>query len=370
MNGKDVMGLVYSNSYDNCIPEIASLRAMGSVPFGGRYRLIDFPLSNMVNSGISKVGVITSNKYRSLLDHVGQGKSWDLSRKNSGLSFLPPFDGINSSTGSRLASLISNITYISDAREKYVILADCNVLYNADFGALVDYHIAKQADITFGYVKAPVPKLENKLALILAEDGRVTEIRRAPQDNAVYNATIGLSIMSRSLLEHLLHEAQELNKDSLEKDIFMAKCGQLKMYGCEVGGYVATIASIGDYYRINMDLLKKETRDCLFDPDRPVLTNVHDDSPTIYRKGCRVSDSLVSDGCYIAGTVENCVLSRGVVIEENAVVRNSVLLQGSVIKSGSELNCVILDKDVTVGVNRNLSGAPDYPFFVGKGITI
>ena len=370
MNGLDVMGLVYSNSYDKCLPELASLRAMGSVPFGGRYRLIDFQLSNMVNSGITKIGVITNNKYRSLLDHVGQGKAWDLSRKNSGLSFLPPFDGFNGNNGSRLSSLIANKTYISDAKEKYVVLADCNVVFNTDISKIVDFHIANKADITFGYVKAPVPQLENKLALTLRADGTVAEIRRCPNTDAVLNSTIGLSVMSRALLESILNEAEELDESSLERDVFMAKCGILKMYGYEITDFVGTIANVEDYYKINMQLLEKSVRDDVFNADRPVLTKVHDDCPTMYKQGSTVADSLICDGCYIAGTVENCVISRGVVIEEGAVVKNSILLQGSLIKKGSTLNCVILDKNVTVGVGRNLSGAPDYPFFVGKGIKI
>ena len=371
MNGKNVMGLIYSNSYDTCLPELAAMRAMGSVPFGGRYRLIDFALSNMVNSGITKVGVITNAKYRSLLDHVGQGKPWDLSRKDSGLSFLPPFDG-NAPTGSgqRLSSILINKSYISSAREEFVVLTDCNVVGNIDLSKIIDFHIAKNADITFAYVNGKAPKLWNKLVYSTDAEGKITSMQMHTGSDETLSYSANISVMRKSLMEQFLNEAEARNYESFESDIFMPKVGKLNMYCYELTGFTGTIDSFVSYYNLNMMLLDENVRADLFNASRPILTKVRDDCPTIYKTGNKVANSIVSDGCYIAGTVNNCIISRGVTIEEGAVVTNSVIMQGAVIKAGANLNCVILDKDVVVGAGRKLSGAPDYPFFVGKGISV
>ncbi|HHU83608.1 MAG TPA: glucose-1-phosphate adenylyltransferase subunit GlgD [Clostridiales bacterium] len=371
MNGKNCIGLIYSNSYDKALPQLADLRTMGSVPFGGRYRLIDFPLSNMVNAGISKVGVATSTKFRSLLDHVGQGKPWDLSRKNSGLAFLPPFDGhSNIREETRIGSLISNITYLEDALEEYVIFSDSNVLCNIDLTVMLNFHVSKNADVTFGYINGEYPKLSDKLVFKFDENDKVTDMSLPSSVNGNVDYFAHICIMSRRLMLQFLNEAQAYNYTSFERDILLPKVKTLNMYGYKLPGFVRTIDSIQSYYNISMELLDEKNRNCLFNPERPIFTKVHDDSPTTYKTGANVSNSLVADGCIIKGTVENCIISRDVIIEEGAVVKDSVIMQGSIIKENAELHFVITDKDTVISSNRKLMGDKAYPFFIPKGVTM
>jgi glucose-1-phosphate adenylyltransferase len=300
---------------------------MGSVPFGGRYRLIDFPLSNMVNAGISKVGVATSTKFRSLLDHVGQGKPWDLSRKNSGLAFLPPFDGhSNIREETRIGSLISNITYLEDALEEYVIFSDSNVLCNIDLTVMLNFHVSKNADVTFGYINGEYPKLSDKLVFKFDENDKVTDMSLPSSVNGDVDYFAHICIMSRRLMLQFLNEAQAYNYTSFERDILLPKVKTLNMYGYKLPGFVRT--------------------------------------------GANVSNSLVADGCIIKGTVENCIISRDVIIEEGAVVKDSVIMQGSIIKENAELHFVITDKDTVISSNRKLMGDKAYPFFIPKGVTM
>lgn len=166
MRNNNVLGLLFSNMHDEALRELTGIRALGSVPFGGRYRLIDFPLSNMVNAGISKVGVITKSNYQSLMDHIGSGKSWDLSRKNEGLYFLPPFGNTDELYNGRVASLSGIMPFLRNSKEEYVVLSDCHVVGNIDYDRLVEEHIASGADVTIAYKKgAPPADMENGAAL-------------------------------------------------------------------------------------------------------------------------------------------------------------------------------------------------------------
>ena len=369
MYASNVLGIVYSNVYDEYLSELTSVRTMGSVPFAGRYRLIDFVLSNMVNSGIGKVGVSTKANYQSLMDHLGSGKPWDLSRKRDGLTFLPPFNTTYTDGYiGRLAALKGIIEYISKSDKDYVLLADCNVVCNLDYSKIIDGHITSGADITIAYKRGIAPKLHNTMSFEL--DGEtITSVSVGEATETACNYSLNIIVMSRTLLLQLIREAAALGYKSFERDIIAAKAGALKIRGQKIDSYAKTIDSLQSYYDISMQLLSGEYRD-LFTACKPVYTKERDDMPAIYGVCSNASNSLVSDGCIIKGTVENSILSRGVYVAEGAVVKNSILMQDCYISANAKVNCAILDKNVVIKPAREISGAETYPIYVGKNITV
>ncbi len=368
MAAPNVLGLIYSNVYDDCLSELTSVRTMGSVPFAGRYRLIDFVLSSMVNSGIGKVGISTKANYQSLMDHIGSGKAWDLSRKRDGLTLLPPFN--LTGTGvykNRLEALGGILSYISDSGKDYVLISDCNVVCSLDYDKIIDEHIKSGADITIAYKNGSVPKLENMMTFALEGD-RITNVT-VGQNGGEGNYSLNIIVMSRILLERLVSSAQGQGYNSFERDVIAKNVASLYIRGYKIEGYAKTIESLQSYYDISMGLLKGEYK-ALFSGDHPVFTKVRDDMPAIYGVCADAKNSLVADGCIIKGTVENCILFRGVQIAEGAVVKNSIIMQDSFISSGAKINCAILDKNVVIKPGKELSGAENYPIYIGKNITV
>ncbi|MBR2892624.1 MAG: glucose-1-phosphate adenylyltransferase subunit GlgD [Clostridia bacterium] len=370
MAAPNVLGIIYSNVYDDCLSELTSVRTMGSVPFAGRYRLIDFVLSSMVNSGIAKVGISTKANYQSLMDHIGSGKSWDLSRKRDGLTILPPFNltGSGGVYKNRLEALGGMLSYISDSGKDYVLLSDCNVVCNLDYESIVDEHIKSGADITVAYKRGVVPKLENIMTFALDGD-RITNVTVGQAGENAADYSLNIIVMSRILLERLVSSAQGQGYESFERDIIAKNVESLYIRGHKIDTYAKTIESLQSYYDISMGLLSGEYKE-LFAKEYPVFTKVRDDMPAIYGVCADAKNSLVADGCIIKGTVENCILFRGVQIAEGAVVKNSIIMQDSFISSGAKINCAILDKNVVIKPGRELSGAESYPIYIGKNITV
>jgi glucose-1-phosphate adenylyltransferase len=370
MSANDVLGIIFSNAYDEVIPELTALRTMGSVPYAGRYRLIDFPLSSMVNAGITKVGVITNNNYRSLMDHIGNGKPWDLSRKREGLTILPPFSGPDSGMFKGKAdALYGSISYISDSGKDYVLLTDCNVLGNIDYEDMLRYHIEKKSDMTLAYAEAIPPEIKNSVEYTVDDDGRITESRFVDTYTSSAKFSLKVMIIGRTLLERLLHEANAKRISDFE-DIVAPCISQLRVYGYRQESYVKVISSIRSYYDANLDLLNEKIRNDLFPADLPIYTKISDRSPTVYGINSAVGNSLVADGCKIDGEVENCIIFRGVTVAKGAKVKNSIIMQDTVIGEGAAVDCVIADKDVRISTRKTLSGASNYPVYIGKGIVI
>ena len=370
MRANNVLGIVYSNSYDESLSELTARRTMGSVPFGGRYRLIDFVLSDMVNSGICKVGVITNSNFRSLMDHIGNGKPWDLARKNGGLYMFPPFNAAQTGTGGRIGALNRILSFISSSIEEYVLLSDTNTVYNMDFEQMFDYHTSTGADITILANTGKKPNLNNIMTLSCDDTMRVTGVALAPNtvDEVLYSTNTIL--MRKALLERLIRDAESFGFDSFENDIIRKQVDKLCIRCYKAPGFCCTIDSLVAYYNANLELLLPAARSDLFCKDRPVYTKIRNDMPVIYGLGSNVSNSLVSDGCKIAGIVENSVLSRGVCVEKGAVVKNCILMQDTRVCEKASLNCIITDKSVTVTPHRILAGESSFPVYVSKGIVI
>ena len=372
MMPKNVLGIVYSNSYDYCLKDFTQRRTMGSMLYGGRYRLIDFVLSNFVNSGVTKVGVITNSHFRSLMDHVGNGRPWDLARKVDGLYLLPPFNPSQTEhDSSNTVEVLGRISsFLKSCSEQYVLLSDTNFICNIDLSEVFDFHSEKDADITIVYKKGSLPELENMTSLTVDSNNKVTSIAVNPQNKDDVNYNTGMVLIRKALLESLVADALSAGAKNFEKDILQKNVDHLNIFGYEFTGWGCEIDSVNKYFEANMALLEKDTRKDLFNKDRPIYTKVRNDMPVRYGVNSKVENSLIADGCIIEGTVKNCVIFRGVNIARGAVVENSIIMQDSVISENVKLNCVIMDKDSVITPNKNLSGDKSYPFIVGKNIVI
>ena len=370
MRNNNVLGLLFSNMHDEQLRDLTSMRALGSVPFGGRYRLIDFALSNMVNAGISKVGVITKSNYQSLMDHIGSGKAWDLSRKNEGLYFLPPFGSGDEAYNGRVASLNGLQPFLRNSKEEYVLLSDCHVVGNIDYDRLVETHLASGADVTVGYQRGKVPPLKESLTLWMNPDGRIYDmmLSRGGEEEGAYG--LGLYVMSKAMLTRLISAAVSRNRMHFERDVLQRQVDTLRIMGYEVPEYTAVIADLGSYFRANMALLDPGVRAALFPARRPIYTKVRDCAPAIYGLHAGVSDSLVADGSSIEGIVRRSIIFRDVKVERDAVVDNCIVMQGSVICEKAALGAVIMDKDVVIREGRSLAGSENYPVFISKGSVV
>ena len=377
-----VAGLIFSNIHDNNVPELTQKRTMASVPYGGRYRLIEFTLSNMVNAGISKIGILTQYNYQSLLDHVGSGKDWDLSRSDGGLKILPPFitayDNASKSASSythRLESLMGAYNFISKSKEDYFVLSDCDTVCNIDLRDVINYHIENHADITIVAKNTYLTKEEAAGSTIVETDdnGKVVNLLYKPANfEGNFNLCLNIFVLKREYLVNILLESIARGYHSLTQDIIVRNKDTAKfMMYSKFDGYYASITSLDKYYKCNMDLLNPEIKADIFGiRNRPVFTKVKNFVPAKYLGESKVKNSLIADGCVIEGTVENSIIFRGVKVGKGAVVKNCILMQNTYVGDNSSLNCVICDKNVVIKNGRNLSGHETHPFSVGKGTVI
>ena len=362
------VGIIFSNIHDHNVPELARIRTLGSIPFGGRYRLIDFPLSNMVNSGIDTVGIITKSNYQSLMDHVGSGKDWDLARKDGGIIFLPPFGDFGNDTlyTSRLEALKGVLNFIQRADEEYVVMTDCDCVCRIDYNDVIEKHIKNHADITLIYKKFEENAKIFPNYLTLDSDGRVTNIQFKSNDNGNKNVFVNMFIMKRSLLLNIVMDSIAHNKHHFLADVIADNISALKVYGYEHKGFFAGITSMQAYYESNISLLLAKNRAELFG-DRSVFTKVRDSAPTKYGNTAKVTNSMIADGCVIEGEVENSIIFRNVKVARGTVIKNSIIMQNSIIGENTLLNCIITDKNVVVRDKRVLSGTENHPFYISKG---
>lgn len=368
MRTSAVAGLVLANANDNLLKKLTANRSMASVPFGARYRLIDFSLSNLVNAGITNVGIITKENYRSLMDHIGSGYHWDLDRKNGGVHILPPYvtRGARRYSGT-VDALNGAQDFIKHCKSEYIVICNADVLANVDVSAAIKAHIAKKADVTVIYSKGLVPKNPSEtMHLSLARNEKVSLIGFDDEGGKKAAFSIGITVIGRELLQRLVNEAYENDLESFNCDVLAKKVKQLKIYGFEHKGYVTFMNSTQSYYKASTDLLCPEIRAQVFNKERPVFTKTRDDMPTRYGTKAQVKNSLIADGCVIDGTVKNSILFRGVKIEKGAVVENCILMQETVISRSACLDNVIADKNAVVGEGMILKGTPSKQFVIAK----
>ena len=372
MRANNALALVFTNTSDHMLEGLTGVRSMASVPFGGRYRIIDFHLSNIVNAGISKIGLVPRANYRSLMDHIGSGRPWDLDRKMGGISFLPPFIDGNAGMYKGHIDAIHNLrSYISKGQHEYVVLCDANTILNIDLKAMFKQHKKNGADITIAYKNGPLPAFESGHTLYGIEaDGRINEVLISEEAGKICNYGISIGIFRRDLLLEMAKKATEQGIHSINRAIQLGIHNTSKIYGYKVENFIATIDGIKSYTDANMALLSQDVRRDLFNSDRPIYTKTRDDMPTRYGLNSSVKNSIIGEGCIIEGEVLNCVLFRGVKVGKGAKLENCIIMQDSVIGDNCNLKYVTADKDVTLSEGVNLMGAEANHYIIKKGTTI
>ncbi|MBO4433757.1 MAG: glucose-1-phosphate adenylyltransferase subunit GlgD [Clostridia bacterium] len=368
MRASAVSGIVFANSRDEAVERMTNIRSMASLPFGGRYRIIDFCLSNLVNAGITNVGVITKANYRSLMDHIGSGAFWDLDRKRGGVHILPPFN----ISGARryhgyVEALYGAMDFLNRCNSDYVVLCDGCVVANVDISAVVDFHIKKGADITVVYRSGvQVQNVKNMMTMKLDSDGRLVSVDFPSSITADDLASLGILVFRRELLIELVNNAYENGGRNIDVDIIADRVGDLKIYGCAHNGFSAVMTDMKAYTEANMRLLDKEVREDLFNPKRRIMTKNRDDMPTRYGTRADVKNAFIADGCVIDGEVSDSILFRGVIVKKGAKVKNSIIMQDCVIGENAILTDVICDKKVKVSNNTVLKGTADRALYAEK----
>ena len=364
--------ILFSDSYGTSkMSELSDIRTLASVPFGGRFRLVDFMLSSLVGAKVNSIGIVTRDKYGSLMDHVGWGKDWDLNRKNGGIKFLTPFlQDSNIAMGeNKIESLNSIMQYIKSSLPEYCIICDANIVCNIDFSELMKFHVEKGAEISFVY-KTMAPQ-QGDLDVTLNENGKITDAlyhTSSVEENK--NVVVNIFLMKKDLLISIIEQGITYGWHSLKRDILGKKFNDLNMYGYKADGYMSIVRSVNEFYNANMELLKGSVRKELFMNDNQILTRIKDSVPTIYGENCNVKNSLIADGCNIDGTIENCIVFRDVKVEKGAVIKNSIIMQNTVVRKNSLLSCVITDKDVEITEDKILAGSESMPFIINKGKTV
>lgn len=366
------LGIIFSNVHDDMLGMLTQNRCTGSIPYGGRYRLIDFALSNMVNCNVGEVGIITKSNYQSLMDHVGNGKEWDLARKIGGLRILPPFNNQNSSIyRGRIDALLAAMGFIQRSTAQYVIIADSDVIANIDYNEMIAEHKDSGADITLAYVKEKAPcDFAEKAVTFGIEGKRIVDMQINDICTTVHNRYLDIAIMERNLLVKMVGQLSSRNFYSFSRDFLLANVNKMIINAYEFTGYYAKVSSLKKYYAANMELLAQDVRDELFTKKRPIYTKVRDEVPVVYGLEASVSNSIFADGCTINGTVENSIIFRGVTVEKGAKVKNSIIMQGTKIGRGASIDNIISDKNVMITDHRILTGSESYPILISKGSII
>ena len=369
----DLHGILFAYRSDKELGELTRPRNTCSLAYGGRYRLIDFMLSSYVNAGISDVGVIVHEQYQSLLDHLGSGKDWELSRKHGGLRILPPFGYSGQGTRAyqgNVEALAGVASYLRHIRQDYVIMGWGDTAVNLPVEDIYNQHIATGADITV--VCTPTLKGAPRFSSYVQTDaeGRITDLSVHPSAADSQLESLEVYVISKKLLIELVDYCASHEQFSFTRHLLQPRVKSLKIMAYTHTGYVGRFQSVADYFQRSMELLDPAVCADLFNDERPIRTKDMSNPSSYYGPESKVVRSLVSDGCHIEGEVDNCVVSRGVVIEKGAKVANSVLMQGTVVKAGASLNFVITDKNVVVNEDRSLMGHFNYPLAIAKGSVV
>lgn len=369
----DALAIIFPNSYDNEVPSLVNERLMASIPFASRYRIIDFLLSSFVNCGIDNISIIVRKNYRSLMRHLGNGREWDLSRKNGGLNIVPPFaEKTVKVYNGRVEALASIVEFLKHQKEKYVFISDANIVANFDFNTMLEAHETSGADVTIAYKEEPIPygfmnlqptSTTDLYYTLSLDNGRVTELHTNPKEYGPQNFSMNIYLIERELLIKEIESAYANGYVYFERDILSPQLNTLKVFGYKYEGYTSRISDMVSYFTENMRLLENDNLEALFGHS-PIYTKIRDDNPTRYIGKAKVKNAMVADGCVIEGEVENCILFRGVKIGKGAVVRNSIIMQDTTIKGNADIDYVITDKEVTINAGKELKGNASFPVFV------
>ena len=366
---KGMHGIIFSYGKRTELRELITHRIHGSIPFACDYRVVDFMLSNMVNAGITDVGVIMHGKCQSLLDHLRSGKSWDLSRNHGGLTLLPTFaynekrsDGEGLFRG-KVEALGCVMDYLEHIRQDYVVLSDSDMVINLPLQKVLDEHIRTGADITCVCTEQPGESTNTYIKL--DDTGRICDVAFDLNHPSGYRC-LNIFVLSKEFLINTVKDCVAHNRFSFRRHILQEMYADHNFRAYLWDGYAARINSVAAYYEQSMQLLDAEVRAELFLPERPIFAKENDAASTYIDPTGECVNSLIADGCDIQGSVKNCVVFRGVTVEKGATVENSILFKGTTVKAGAMLRCVIADKNVVFNENVTLMGHEKYPVVVAK----
>ena len=365
---KHYMGILNLNENDDNIRPLTTVRPLASIPIGGRYRIIDFILSNMVNAGIENVGIFTKTKSRSLLDHLGSGKPWDLDRKINGL-FIFNFGQISSYSGD-VESLRNNMEYFYRSKQKYVILASSDMICNIDFKDVARSHEKSGKDVTLIYKRVSDGKSNFIGCDSINIDGSGTLVgigkNIGTEDNI--NIFTGILVLKRELMIEIIQRCQQTGCAKNVKGYVKINFKNMGINLYQFHGYLQCINSIHSYYKANMDMLCKDVREDLFHKNGLIYTKVKDEAPTKYGKNSNVKNSLVANGCIIDGAVEDSIIGRRVTIGKDAKIENCIIMQGTEIRERVILKNVIVDKNNIIDIGKELIGDKENPLVIEKRV--
>lgn len=371
---KDIVGLIYTGERVDELQELTRYRATAALPMAGRYRLIDFILSNLIHSAVKNIGIVMQKNYHSLMDHIGSGREWNLHGKRSGLTILPPYmtrEKVGVYEG-LLDALNTNMGFLRRSVERHIVVTDSNVLYQADYREVLEQHLASKADITLLYTKDRNVRRNGRGRYLNVVDGMVEQIEFDPIIPHFENTYMGAFLVRREMLIDLVDRAVASGQHHFSRDL-LAQMVSEKIYkigAYECPGSVFVVDSVQNYYQANMALLNPTLREQVFDDEHPVWTKLRDEMPARYMGDSRVSNALVADGCLIEGTVENSILFRGVVVKPGAVIKDSIIMQDAVISRGARVEGCILDKQTMLRDNVTLIAPKSHPMVIAKNLTI
>lgn len=361
---KNVMGIINLYEKNGELFELTNHRPVAAIPFLGRFRVIDFALSNMTNSGITNVGVFIQEKPRPLTEHLGEGKWWELDGKKDGLFiFYPYYNTVNSMYTTEMKNFKDNIDYIKRSSQEYVIITSTYMLCNLDYTEAVGHHINSNSDITIMYKNVDNAK-EDFLGcdiLHMNEKGRVMQFMTNKGDENNREISMEVYIMKKQLLIDLIEQSSNLSAMYSLKETIAYDCKDLKIDGLEYDGYLVCINNTVAYYKHSMEQLDIKHRKQLFKPESPVYTLVRDNAPAFYGKNSQVKNSLIANGSIIEGTIENSIISRGVKISKGAIVKNSILMSRCTVEEGVYLDCIISDKNTKFSRMKEICGTKEQP---------
>jgi len=366
----NVTGIIFAN--DGSLGALTAQRTMASLPFGGRYRQVDFALSNLACAGIRRVGIITRHSYQSLMNHVGSGEEWGLEMEEGGLEYLTPFSSSKTSDyRGKLESLYAAMNFLEYSPEDdYVVMIDSAVLCNVDIKKVLDDHIESGKDITL-VTKSGIANGNKKLdlAVKLDDQGQIADMVVDYAAGADYEASVDIFVLSTKWLIHQVKEHIAHNLYHMDRDLVMGlwQKGQASINIYRLESLAMYNESVEEYFANSLALVNKEVRQDLFGGNHPVYTKVRDRVPTFYGENCSIENCSVADGCMLGGSVKNSVLFRQVTVYPTAQVENCVIMNDAVIGENCELRYVILDKDVTVRPGSKLIGTPTAPVIIKRG---
>ena len=368
----NVMGIIFTN--DATMGELTNKRTMASIPFGGRYRQVDFALSNLACAGVRHVGIISRHSYQSLMNHIGDGEEWGLELEEGGLEFLTPY--AQSTVGTyrgKLESLQNAMDFLEyGAEDELVVMIDSAVLSNIDLEAVIKAHLASGKDVTV-VTKAGICNGEKKVDLALkVEDGEIKDMVVDYVAGEDYVASMDIFVLSKKFLMKSVKEMIARDKFHMDRDLVMGgwNHGVVSVNTYAFEGVALYNESVEEYFANSMALINKEVRKDIFNGAHVIYTKVRDRVPTYYGAECEVEDCLVADGCMLEGEVENSILFRQVTIAKGAEVEDCILMNDCVVGEGAELKYCILDKNVTVTPGARLIGTKKNPIIVKRGETV